>query len=95
MVHLSLEAKLDEVKTLWAPEEASAWQPPSSSSREREQDKGIWPGLRQDLESLRRKLRENLLRQYEESVRVRDLVLREAAEASRTRERGLRGWRRV
>ncbi len=86
---LVLEAELDQVKTLPAAEEASDWQLPYSSSRE--EDKKIWPRLKLDLESLQRNLRENLLRRYEESVRVRDLVLREAAEALAHRGTGLEG----
>ncbi|WP_275973800.1 tubulin-like doman-containing protein [Thermus thermophilus] len=85
----ALEAKLEEVKTLSATEEASTLQLSSSPSREK--DKEIWPGLKQDLESLRRNLRENLLRQYEESVGVRGLVLREAAEALAHKGTGFEG----
>lgn len=83
----ALEAKLDEVKTLSSTEEASTL--PSSPSREK--DKETWLRLQPDLESRRRNLRENLLRQYEESVRVRGLVLREAAEALAYKETGLEG----
>jgi hypothetical protein len=85
----ALEAKLREVETLAGPEEASTWQPSSSPSREK--DREVWRGLRESLESLRRNLRETLLRKYEESVRVRDLVLREAAEALVHQGTGLEG----
>ena len=84
-----LEAKLREVETLAGPEEASTWQPSYSPSREK--DREVWRGLREGLESLRRNLRETLLRKYEESVRVRDLVLREAAEALVHQGTGLEG----
>jgi len=84
-----MEAKLREVETLAGPEEASTWQPSSSPSRE--EDREVWRSLREGLESLRRNLRETLLRKYEESVRVRDLVLREAAEALVHQGTGLEG----
>ncbi|WP_448376979.1 tubulin-like doman-containing protein [Fervidobacterium sp.] len=85
----ALEAKLREVETLAEPEEDSSSPLPYSSSWE--EDREVWLGLREGLESLRRNVRETLLREYEESVRVRDLVLREAAEALAHKGTGLEG----
>jgi len=85
----ALKDRLEEVKTLSVPEQAFTLSLPSSPSRQ--EDREIWFSLKPELESLRDKIREDLLKQHGVPAEIRNLVLQDAAEALVHKGTGLEG----